>query len=85
MTPTMRFKRRLGIHWRDNIHRHETNWPERLVVYNTEVGWEVCELCGKEHRIWIVPDKVWKKLPRRLRRRGLRVCTRCFREQVKKR
>jgi hypothetical protein len=65
---------------RSRLHRFEPDWPPRFVVQNTDVGWNVCELCEKDHRLWMTDDSIWKRLPKKLR--GLRICTKCFREHL---
>jgi len=82
MNATARLKQRLGITWNSGIHRRVGNWPERLVVVKTPKGWNVCELCCREHRIWVVEDDVWKKLPRRLR--SARLCVKCYRREARR-
>ena len=82
MNATARLKRRLGITWNSGIHLRMSNWPERLVVVRTPKGWNECELCGREHRIWIVEDKVWDKLLRRLR--SARLCVKCYRREARR-
>ncbi|MFA6118184.1 MAG: hypothetical protein WC729_29625 [Sphingomonas sp.] len=59
------------------IHRYEPGYPARWVVTNTPKGWMVCEVCGKEFRVWMTSDALWKRLPRRLWAKLL--CTSCFR------
>ena len=81
MNDTTRLKLSLGITWKDNIHKRANNHPERLVVAYTSKGWNRCELCGREHRIWITDDAMWKRLPRRLR--SARLCTRCYRAEAR--
>jgi hypothetical protein len=77
---TARLKQRLGITWNSGIHRRVGNWPERLVVVKTPKGWERCDLCDQEHRIWIVEDGAWDKLPPRLRTK--RLCVKCYRREA---
>jgi hypothetical protein len=72
--------RRLGS---GPIHRWERRtWPVRLVVCRVPVGWNECERCGQEHRIWMADDRAWASVPRRWRR--ARLCVRCFRVLVEK-
>lgn len=58
------------------IHRL-AHRPLRFVVCNIDTGWNVCEMCGREHRVWVTTDADWKRLPVRQRRKHL--CTYCFR------
>jgi hypothetical protein len=59
------------------LHRYEPGYPERYVVANTPKGWMKCEICGKEFRVWMTHDALWKRLPKRLWRSL--ICTGCFR------
>lgn len=58
------------------IHRFARR-PDRFVVCNIDVGWNACELCVREHRVWMTADRTWNRLP--VRHRNKRLCTRCFR------
>jgi len=65
-----------------SIHRmvEGRSWgtfPPRFVASKIDVGWNVCESCGRWHRVWITDDRIWALLPRRARK--LRLCTRCYR------
>jgi hypothetical protein len=64
-----------------SIHRLETRtYPKRYVVKGP-IGWNLCDVCGCEHRIWITDDRTWKTL--RPTWRKLRLCTWCFRGKVR--
>ena len=65
------------------IHRWERRTrPTRLVVCGTPKGWNECERCWREHRIWLVDDAVWRRVPRRWRR--ARLCVGCYRALARK-
>jgi hypothetical protein len=62
-----------------SIHRRETRtYPTRYVVIGP-TGWNLCENCGREHRVWITDDRTWAKLWPAWR--GMRLCAGCFRER----
>lgn len=66
------------------IHRWHADWPPRYVVsLPCETGWNACELCGREHRIWLTDDMHWVlELPEWMR--GLRLCVGCFRKHARR-
>jgi hypothetical protein len=64
------------------IHGFKKDWPPRIVVENTDVGWMTCEICSREFRLWMTDDAIWNLLPQDLNRSLL--CTRCFRKNAKK-
>ncbi len=59
------------------IHDFRSNYPRRIVVARTPIGWNRCARCGREHRIWMTDDHTWLRVPREWR--GERICVRCFR------
>ena len=66
--------------WDVATHRPVRTWPPRLVWFYDHRGWYLCNLCGREHRVWIARDEVWRLLPGKLRRKAL--CTGCFRKHA---
>ena len=66
---------------RSRIHRFRSDFPPRFVVQNTDVVWNACDVCGREHRIWMTGDATWARLPTKKLRRA-RICVGCFRGSV---
>jgi len=62
------------------IHRVVETFPRRIVATRVSTGWNVCDLCLREFRVWMTEDRVWRRLP--VRFRGTLMCTRCFRKIV---
>jgi hypothetical protein len=62
------------------IHRVVERFPRRIVVARVSHGWNVCNLCLREHRVWMTEDSTWRRLPRRFRKELM--CTHCFRKIV---
>lgn len=53
--------------WPDGVHDFWVDWPRRLVVREDyPSGWNACEICGTEHKIWVTDDHVWARLPKKL-------------------
>jgi hypothetical protein len=62
----------------DYYHKMISNrFPPRLVVQHTEKGWSKCDFCGKEYRIWMTHDKIWKE-SRKMAGRRPSMCVSCF-------
>lgn len=61
------------------VHRLVTEpGPLRFVVTNTHIGWNHCDRCTRQHRVWVTTVPLWELLPRVYRKDLL--CTRCYRE-----
>lgn len=65
------------------IHRLDGRlWPLRYVVANCDKGWNHCDACRRQHRVWIADDRTWRLLP--VATQGLRLCVACFRYFAKR-
>lgn len=56
------------------------NWPPRWVRSASPRGWQDCDRCARQYKMWMTDTELWLLLPGRWRWRFL--CTRCFRQMV---
>ena len=59
---------------------HHTDFPERYVRERDPRGWQVCDICQKNFKLWMTSYQNWEKLPKSFRDSFL--CVACYRKLV---
>ncbi len=54
------------------------DFPERYVREKGPRGWDHCDVCAKQYKLWVTNYQNWELLPELVREAHL--CTRCFRK-----
>lgn len=57
---------------------YHSDFPERYVMEKDPRGWDRCDVCTKEYKLWVTNYQNWELLPELVR--DAHLCARCFRK-----